>query len=70
MIMDTAGFGTRRGPFNCKKCNSKLKSLIIKSNLEQKISEELENYDCECKQQWEADLEFSDILNTTTNPKN
>ncbi len=70
MIMDTAGFGTRRGPYNCKKCNSKLKSLIIKSNLEQEISPELENYDCDCKQQWESDLEFSDILNTTTNPKN
>ena len=70
MIMDTAGFGTRRGPFNCKKCNSKLKKLIIKSNLEQEISLELENYVCECKQQWEADIEFSDILNSTTNPKN
>lgn len=70
MIMDTAGFGTRRGPFNCKKCNAKLKSLIIKSNLEQEISEELENFTCECKEKWEADLEFSDILNTTTNPKN
>lgn len=69
MIMDTAGFGTRRGPFNCKKCNAKLKSLIIKSNLEQNISEELENFTCECKERWEADLEFSDILNTTTNPK-
>lgn len=70
MIMDTAGFGTRRGPFNCKKCNAKLKSLIIKQNLEQEISEELENFTCECKDKWEADLEFSDILNTTTNPKN
>ncbi|WP_303235958.1 archaeosine biosynthesis radical SAM protein RaSEA [Methanosphaera cuniculi] len=69
MIMDTAGFGTRRGPFNCKKCNAKLKSLIIKSNLEQEIPEELETFTCECKDKWEADLEFSDILNTTTNPK-
>jgi radical SAM enzyme (TIGR01210 family) len=48
MIMDTAGFGTRRGPFNCKKCNAKLKSLIIQSNLEQTISPELENFDCDC----------------------
>lgn len=70
MIMDTAGFGTRRGPFNCKKCNSKLKSLIIKSNLEQEIPQELEDFACECKEKWEADIEFSDILNTTTNPKN
>lgn len=70
MIMDTAGFGTRRGPFNCKKCNSKLKSLIIESNLTQEISEELENFTCECKQRWLADLEFGELLNTTTNPKN
>jgi magnesium transporter len=70
MIMDTAGYGTRRGPYNCKNCNSKLKSLIIKSNLEQSIPDELENFTCECKEKWEADLEFSDILNSPTNPKN
>ena len=70
MIMDTAGFGTRRGPYNCKKCNAKLKSLIIQSNLKQEIPEELETFTCDCKSKWEADLEFSDILNTTTNPKN
>ena len=70
MIMDTAGFGTRRGPYNCKKCNAKLKSLIIQSNLLQEIPEELETFTCDCKSKWEADLEFSDILNTTTNPKN
>ncbi len=69
MIMDTAGFGTRRGPFNCKKCNSKLKSLIIESNLKQEIPEELENFSCDCKNKWEADLEFAEVLNTTTNPK-
>ena len=69
MIMDTAGFGTRRGPFNCKKCNSKLKNLIIESNLKQEIPKELEEFTCECINQWEADLEFTDILNTTTNPK-
>lgn len=69
MILDTAGFGTRRGPFNCKKCNAKLKSLIIKSNLEQDIPEELEKFTCECKDKWIADITFSEILSTTTNPK-
>lgn len=69
MIMDTAGFGTRRGPYNCKKCNSKLKSLIIESNLKQEIPKELEEFTCECKDRWLADLEFGDVLNTTTNPK-
>ena len=67
--MDTAGFGTRRGPFNCKKCNEKLKNLIIKYNQEQEISEELENYSCSCQDNWKADLEFTEILQTTTNPK-
>ncbi len=69
VILDTAGFGTRRGPFNCKKCNSKLKNLIIESDLEQEITQELEEFNCECKNKWLADLEFSEILNTTTNPK-
>ena len=69
MIMDTAGFGTRRGPYNCKKCNSKLKNLIIESNLKQEVTKELEEFTCACKDKWEADLEFSDVLNTTTNPK-
>lgn len=69
MIMDTAGFGTRRGSYNCKKCNSKLKNLIIESNLKQEVTKELEEFTCACKDKWEADLEFSDVLNTTTNPK-
>jgi len=64
VIMDTAGFGTRRGPFNCKKCNSKLKDAIIKSNINQTIPEEFE---CECKVKWKADLEFSDVTRSTTN---
>ncbi|MDD3753895.1 MAG: archaeosine biosynthesis radical SAM protein RaSEA [Methanobacterium sp.] len=64
VIMDTAGFGTRRGPFNCKKCNSKLKDAIIKSNINQTIPEEFE---CECKVKWEADIEFSDVTRSTTN---
>ena len=69
IIMDTAGFGTRRGPFNCKKCNEKLKNLIVEYNQKQKIPEELENYSCSCQDNWKADLEFTDILQTTTNPK-
>lgn len=64
VIMDTAGLGTRRGPFNCKKCNSKLKSLIIDSNLDQTIPPE---FDCECQKLWKADLEFSGLTHSTTN---
>jgi archaeosine synthase beta-subunit len=64
VIMDTAGFGTRRGPYNCKKCNSKFKEMIIKSNLYQNIPAE---FDCTCKNQWIADVEFSDVTRSTNN---
>ena len=64
VIMDTAGFGSRRGPYNCKKCNSKLKEAIIKSNLNQTIPEE---FDCECKDKWQADIKFSSETRSTTN---
>ncbi|MEN4007250.1 MAG: archaeosine biosynthesis radical SAM protein RaSEA [Methanobacterium sp.] len=63
-IMDTSGFGTRRGPFNCKKCNRKLKNLITESNLNQSIPEEFE---CGCKYKWMGDVEFSDRVRSTTN---
>ena len=66
VIMDTSGFGTRRGPFNCKKCNKKFKNLIIESNLNQSIPEDLE---CECKERWIADVDFSNITRSTTNLK-
>ena len=64
VIMDTAGFGSRRGPYNCKKCNSRLKSMIIESNLEQNIPEDFE---CECKDKWKSEIEFSDCTRSTTN---
>ncbi|MGF7119292.1 archaeosine biosynthesis radical SAM protein RaSEA [Methanobacterium oryzae] len=67
VIMDTSGFGTRRGPFNCKKCNKKFKNLIIESNLKQTIPEE---FKCECKDKWIADVEFSNITRSTTALKN
>ena len=64
VVMDTAGFGTRRGPYNCKKCNKKFKNLIIKSNLDQSIPEVL---DCECKQKWTADVKYSDLTRSNVN---
>ena len=64
VIMDTSGFGTRRGPFNCKKCNKKFKNMIIESNLNQSVPEE---FQCNCKVKWMADVEFSDATRSTTN---
>ena len=64
VIMDTAGFGSRRGPYNCKKCNSRLKGMIIESNLEQNIPEDFE---CECKDKWRSEIKFSDLTRSTTN---
>ena len=60
--MDTAGFGSRRGPYNCKKCNSQLKSMIIESNLEQTIPKDLE---CECKDKWKSEIELKHKESTT-----
>lgn len=56
-LLDTSGFGSRRGPYNCKKCNKDLKHLIIKSNLDQSIID----YDCECKSEWLGDVNASDM---------
>lgn len=64
VIMDTAGFGSRRGPYNCKKCNSKLKNMIIQSNIDQSIPEDFE---CDCKDNWRSEIEFQDLTRSTTN---
>lgn len=56
-LLDTSGFGSRRGPFNCKKCNKELKHKIIESNLNQTIIE----YDCECKNDWLAEINNSNM---------
>ncbi|MCC7553229.1 MAG: archaeosine biosynthesis radical SAM protein RaSEA [Methanobacteriaceae archaeon] len=56
-LLDTSGFGSRRGPYNCKKCNKDLKHLIIKSNLNQSIID----YDCECKINWVSDVKYSNM---------
>ncbi|MDR3223594.1 MAG: archaeosine biosynthesis radical SAM protein RaSEA [Methanobrevibacter sp.] len=57
-FMDTSGFGSRRGPYNCKKCNKILKNTIIKSNLKQNL---IEDIDCECKLHWIADKKSSNL---------
>ncbi|MDR1722114.1 MAG: archaeosine biosynthesis radical SAM protein RaSEA [Methanobrevibacter sp.] len=62
-FMDTSGFGSRRGPYNCKKCNKDLKHLIIKSNLKQSL---IEDYDCECKSNWIADIKSSNLNHSKT----
>lgn len=58
VVMDTAGFGTRRGPYNCKKCNNKLKMMLIESNLKQELPGD---FDCECKNRWLAELKLPEI---------
>jgi radical SAM enzyme (TIGR01210 family) len=57
-IMDTSGFGTRRGPYNCKNCNSKLKKIIMKSNLDQSP---IKDFQCDCKVEWDAETKFGDM---------
>ncbi|MDO8870940.1 MAG: archaeosine biosynthesis radical SAM protein RaSEA [Methanobacteriaceae archaeon] len=57
-IMDTSGFGSRRGPYNCKNCNDKLKKIIMKSNLDQST---IKDFKCDCKVEWETETKFGDI---------
>ena len=56
-LLDTSGFGSRRGPYNCKKCNKDLKHKIIDSNFTQTIIE----HDCSCKKEWLADVKYSNL---------
>ena len=64
-LLDTSGFGSRRGPYNCKKCNKDLKHMIIANNLTQTKIE----YDCECKSEWKAEVENSDMTSSTVGIK-
>ncbi|MGL4670020.1 MAG: archaeosine biosynthesis radical SAM protein RaSEA [Methanobacteriaceae archaeon] len=64
-FMDTSGFGSRRGPYNCKKCNSDLKNLIIESNLSQSVNE-LSDFDCECKSKWIGEKKSYKLNNSKT----
>ena len=64
-LMDTSGFGSRRGPYNCKKCSKDLKHMIIANNLTQELVE----YDCECKREWEAQINNSDMTSSTVGIK-
>ena len=64
-LLDTSGFGSRRGPYNCKKCNKDLKHMIIANNLTQSKIE----YDCECKNEWLAEIKNSDMNSSTVEIK-
>ena len=60
-LLDTSGFGSRRGPYNCKKCNKDLKHMIISNNLTQEPIE----YDCDCKNEWLAEINNADMNKST-----
>ena len=64
-LLDTSGFGSRRGPYNCKKCNKDLKHMIIANNLTQTKIE----HDCECKSEWRAEVDNSDMNSSTVEIK-
>ena len=64
-LLDTSGFGSRRGPYNCKKCNKDLKHMIIDNNLTQTKIE----YECECKSEWLAEINNSDMNKSTVEVK-
>lgn len=56
-LLDTSGFGSRRGPYNCKKCNKDLKHMIIANNLTQTPID----YDCDCKNKWLTEVNNADM---------
>ena len=64
-LLDTSGFGSRRGPYNCKKCNKYLKHMIIDCNLTKSIIE----YECECKNEWLGEVENADMNHSKTKIK-
>ena len=64
-LLDTSGFGSRRGPYNCKKCNKDLKHMIIANNLTQTRIE----HDCECRSEWLAEINNSDMNSSTVKIK-
>ena len=65
-FMDTSGFGSRRGPYNCKKCNKDLKHIIIDSNIEQIP---IKDYDCQCKKEWIGEIKSSTLNKSKTRTK-
>lgn len=65
-FMDTSGFGSRKGPYNCKKCNKDLKHKIIDSNIKQTP---IENYECKCKKEWVSEIESSNLNKSKTRTK-
>lgn len=65
-FMDTSGFGSRRGPYNCKKCNKDLKHTIINSNIKQSI---IKDYKCECKKEWISEIKSSNLNRSKTKIK-
>ena len=62
-MVDTSGFGTRRGPYNCKNCNMKLKKLIMKSNIKQ---DTINDFKCDCKTEWIAETVYGDMCQSTS----
>lgn len=64
-LLDTSGFGSRRGPYNCKKCNKDLKHMIIANNLTQTPIE----YECDCKNKWLAEVNNADMNKSTVHAK-
>ena len=64
-LLDTSGFGSRRGPYNCKKCSKELKHMIIANNLTQSKIE----YECDCKNEWLAEINNSDMNFSTVEIK-
>lgn len=60
IICDPVGAGTRRGPYNCGKCDFAIAEAIREHALSQDKSV-FDGLDCSCKAAWRKTLELEDV---------
>ena len=59
IVSDPVAAGTRRGPYNCPKCNREAAQLINDFSLTQ-ATELFEKFECECRYLWEKVVQLED----------
>lgn len=60
LMSDPVGAGSKRGPHNCKECDSEVADSLRTFSLTQNPAD-LSNSDCSCKELWKKVLEIEDF---------
>lgn len=60
LMSDPVGAGSKRGPHNCKECDSEVADSLRTFSLTQNTAD-LSNRDCSCKELWKKVLEIEDF---------